>query len=48
MKNKGSSQQIFKIMITEKKEERMELRDRKLKEEMGDDWDLKLQKECKD
>lgn len=35
LKNKASSQQRFKVMITEKKEERLELRDRKLKGGMG-------------
>lgn len=35
LKNEASSQQRFKAMITEKKEERMELRDRKLKGGMG-------------
>lgn len=35
LKNEASSQQRFKVMITEKKEERMELRDWKLKGGMG-------------
>lgn len=42
LKNKGSTQQRFKVMITGKKEERIELRDRKSKGGMGDD--LKLQR----
>lgn len=35
LKNEASSQQRFKVMITGKKEERMELRDWKLKGGMG-------------